>query len=46
MQKAVGDAPPFAIYVCSDPDFWIDCCESEKEAWAHAKALGLTLSPH
>lgn len=46
LQKAVGDAPPFAIYVCSDPDFWIDCCESEKDAWAHAKSLGLTLSPH
>lgn len=46
LQRAVGDAPPFAIYVCSDPDFWIDCCESENEAWARAKALGLTLSPH
>lgn len=45
-QRAVGDAPPFAIYVRSDPDFWIDCCESEKEAWAHAKSLGLTLPAH
>jgi hypothetical protein len=45
-QRAVGDAPPIAIYVCSDPDFWIDCADSEQDAWVLAKSLGLALSAH
>ena len=31
-QREVGEAPAYAIYVCSDPDFWIDCCPSFEEA--------------
>ncbi len=35
------DIPPYAIAVASEPEFWIDCAESEKAARAKAKALGL-----
>lgn len=35
------DVPPFAIRVCGDPAFWIDCCETAAAAGARARALGL-----
>lgn len=41
LQRAVDDVPPYAISVCADPDFWIDCCDSIEDAMEHAKALGL-----
>lgn len=45
-QREVGEAPAYAIYVCSDPDFWIDCCPSVEEAQELSKSLGLSLSPN
>lgn len=44
VQKEVGEAPPYAIYICSDPEFWVDCCASMEQAQALATSLGLKLA--
>jgi hypothetical protein len=41
--EASVDVPPVAISVVANPEFWIDCVESESEALAHAAALGLVV---
>ena len=44
-QKETGpDVPPFAIYVKSQGDFWIDCCKTQDKAITRVRTLGLTLS--
>jgi hypothetical protein len=42
-QDEVREAPAFAIYVCSAPEFWIDCCDTEDQARTMALSLGLKL---
>jgi hypothetical protein len=39
-QREVGEAPPYSITVAGT-NFWIDCCATEPEAHARARALGL-----
>lgn len=41
-QKECGpDVPPFAIAVQIDPEFWIDCADTEAAAIHRAESLGL-----
>ncbi len=35
------DVPPFAIAVQIDPEFWIDCADTEAAAIHRAESLGL-----
>src|SRR5437870_3140711 len=43
LQNEVGESPPYAIYVTTRQDFWIDCCASYAKAAQRVDALGLRL---
>lgn len=44
-QTEVPDAPPYAICVLEQPDFWVDCDNTSMAAHITARALGFTIVP-
>lgn len=44
-QDFAPELPPFAIFALDDPEFTFECCDTESEAIALAKQLGLVVIP-